>query len=468
MSAVFVLLTGIAHVALAGTSPDWDELPNEVRVFIFGHSSLDNVQVTPRAASIELIADGETVVVSADESIFLSRAGHQVEVLFGKDSMVPRKIHLKSNPSGAFDVRISSGSETRTYSGSLEVSAEHDRLRLINLVPIEDYVASVVGSEYGLDDEEGMKAMAVVARTYALYTLQQNRDLNDSERSQVYRGLQKATAQTRAAAEATRGEILTHDDNLIEAVYSASNGGRTASNESAWGSSELPYFRSRKDPWDARISPHASWTWEVSEKDLEKAASRAFGMDVRKVQVRETAKDGRVIEVRLEGRGTDKTISGSSFRAAMARTFGAMTLKSAYFDMSSKRNRYVFKGHGFGHGVGLSQWGAHGMARAGHGYEEILDFYYRGTDIETMPGADTIPASIASSESTDGTLTAETVWGQKEDDVNPSNDVNVRDGVEARDNPSDQKDQSKDDEKKEVEADEEDEKESKPKKRRGW
>ena len=462
--------------AVASPSPDWAALPDEVRVSIFGHASLDDVQVTPRAESIQLIADGRAMEIPVNVTVFMSRANERIEIHFGSESLSAREVTLKGSPSGAFDVRIRSGSDTRTYTGSLEVSVEHDDLRLVNLVPIEDYVASVVGSEYGLDDEEGTKAMAIVARTYALFALQQNRDLHDSERSQVYQGLQKANARARAAARATAGQVLTHDGRLIEAVYSASNGGRTASNESAWGSSELPYFRSRKDPWDARVSPHASWTWEVSEKDLEQAASRAFGMDVRNIRIRETAKDGRVVEVRLEGRGTDKTISGSSFRAAMARTFGAMTLKSAYFDMSSKRNRYVFKGHGFGHGVGMSQWGAHGMARAGHGYQEILDFYYRGTDIETMPGAEAIPATIASGGSQDDALTAETVWGQKTDKTaEPTSRDDEMTGEEAVSTETTEakkevanKEAAGKDEKKDAEEAEEEESKSKPKKRRGW
>ena len=381
------LAAGWANTLSAAPTSDDSIFTDEIRVAIMDHLDLDGLAITARASTLRLTADGRTFSLSSGEQIRFEKSGDDVQARFGSERIRAREINLELDGPGAFDFDGGSSSYLRTYTGSLDVSAKRSGrgLSVINRVPIEDYVASVVGAEYGLNDLEGAKAMAIVARTYALHALRQNKQLLDSERSQVYQGMQKANAAARQAAMATAGMVLTWNGELIEAVYSASNGGRTASNESVWGTSSLPYLRSRKDPYDTRKSPHAAWTWEMDEGKVAKAVSDAFGLNVRSIRVAETARDGRVTLVELKSRNTTKMVSGSAFRAALARSFGAMTVKSTYFDLDRKRNRYVFEGHGFGHGVGLSQWGAHAMALDGRSYDEILDFYYDGTRLEAMP-----------------------------------------------------------------------------------
>ncbi|MDA0874746.1 MAG: SpoIID/LytB domain-containing protein [Bacteroidetes bacterium] len=418
---LFLLLTflvgfGRPSWVQAYDSPDWSWFTDEVRVSLWGNIALDDIVVIPRARNLTLVADGASWTVSVDQEIHMRRVGSQVEMQFGRERLKATQATLVGHPEGAFDLRIPSQKGLRTYTGSLDVVVDPNDtdLHLINRVPLEDYVASVVGAEYGLDDEEGAKAMAVVARTYALFSLQQDRYLHDSERSQVYEGLHSANAAARQAAMSTAGEVLTWNGNLVEAVYSASNGGRTASNTSAWGSRPLPYFASRKDPWDARVSPHASWTWEVDADKLMGALSRAFDMDVRGFEIRQRADDGRVTRIRLEGLKDFKEISGEAFRSAVSRSFGTMTLKSVYFDTSSRRNSFRFDGRGFGHGVGLSQWGAHGMAREGRSYREILDFYYAGTLLDRIP-TQSVPTRL--SVESDGPDTAPDPNGS---DIGPS------------------------------------------------
>lgn len=385
------------HAAAASSNAGMDDFrTDEVRVAIMDHLDLDGVAITPRASGITLHADGRSFRVRADELIRFERDGQRVVARFDREKVKASHIRLEMTDAGAFDVDGGSSPYLRTYTGNLDVSPKSggNGISIINRVPIEDYVASVVGAEYGLNDREGAKAMAVVARTYALHALKQNSQLLDSERSQVYKGLQKANAAAHAAASSTAGQVLTYKGDLIEAVYSSSNGGRTASNASVWGTHPLPYLQSRKDPYDAKKSPHASWTWEMDAGKMEKALERAFGRSVKEVRVTETAKDGRVLTVALKGRDGTREVSGSSFRAALARAFGAMTVKSSYFKLDAKRNRYVFEGRGFGHGVGLSQWGAHAMALDGRSYDEILDFYYDGTRLESIPQGTSVMTEV--------------------------------------------------------------------------
>jgi len=369
---------------------------DEIRVMIMDHLNLEGVAITPRVSGLNLIANGKSYRLGADQRVRFERDGGNVVARFDRERVKAAHIRLEFRTEGAFDVDSGSLPYMRTYTGSLDVHVKSGKkgLSIVNRVPIEDYVASVVGAEYGLNDVEGAKAMAVVARTYALHAAERNSRLLDSERSQVYKGLQKANAAARSAAAATAGQVLTFRGDLIEAVYSSSNGGRTASNASVWGTNVLPYLKSRKDPFDAQKSPHASWTWEMDEGKMKKALSNAFGRSVKEIRVTETARDGRVLSVELKGRDGKREISGSAFRAALARAFGAMTVKSTYFKLNEKRNRYVFEGHGFGHGVGLSQWGAHAMALDGRSYDEILDFYYDGTRLESIPQGTSVMTEV--------------------------------------------------------------------------
>ncbi len=294
---------------------------------------------------------------------------------------------IQSESGQAINVRATAGParpSSRSYTGALDIMAEaaSQNLSVINLVPVEAYIASVVGAEYGLNDLEGSKAMAVAARTFALRARNQASQpyhILDDDRDQVYHGIESMTALSIRAANETRGEVLTFDGNLIEALYSASNGGYSANNESIWGGNAMPYLRGKKDKWD-QISPDSRWRTEVSRKKLHKALSNRFGISVKDIKFGKTHSDKRMTSVRLVAKkGKDRMVTGSQFRSAVAAAFGVKMLKSTFFKASKKGKNYRFDGHGYGHGVGLSQWGAHGMAKDGKNYRDILNFYYPGT-----------------------------------------------------------------------------------------
>ena len=177
--------------------------------------------------------------------------------------------------------------------------------------------------------------------------------------------------------------MLTYDGALIEAVYFASSGGHTADNETVWESPPRPYLRGVRDPYDH--SPHAKWHAKIPRKKLLDALSKAYGFTVEGFRIDERSRDGRVRTIKLLGK-PERTISGNAFRLVVIRTFGARTLKSTFFDARVRGSDYVFEGHGFGHGVGLSQWGAHEMAQKGRSYRDILTFYY--TDVALTRDAD--------------------------------------------------------------------------------
>jgi stage II sporulation protein D len=260
-------------------------------------------------------------------------------------------------------------------------------MRLVNHVDLETYVAAVVTSEYGLDDLEGNKAMAVLARTYALRALGKygdDYDHVDHSLSQVYHGVGDLKPQAIEGALATRGKVLTYEGALIEAVYHAESGGHTADNETVWsGGKPITYLRGVSDPF-ANQSPYASWTYRASRVKLLGALSRKYGGRVTGIRIGERSSDGRVATLHLLRRPKDLEVPANEFRLLFLTTFGQYSLKSTNFSARRDGGYYLFEGTGFGHGVGVSQWGAHEMAGRGFGYEDILKFYLRGTTVESL------------------------------------------------------------------------------------
>jgi len=343
------------------------------------------VSLPGRSAPLLHLRSGETVTVGRrNQEVFLRRKAGSG--LYAQA--------LQVQPTGeqsTWTLAPEEGTPT-TYSGTLRITSSNEgsSLVMVNGVPLPDYVASVVASEYGLEDQAGRRAMAVVARTYALFAIQKfegNYDHVDGTASQVYAGLDAVTPEARQATEATSGQIVTHDGTPIQAVYSSSSGGHTASNEAVWATTEAqPYLRGREDPYDS-ASPHHRWSTTVRRTALLDALSQAQGVDVSGFTLDEQTAYGRAATIRLlHPDRASSSMNANDFRLAVNRGVEGTPLKSTWFDATRDGSRYTFEGRGFGHGVGLSQWGAHAMAEQGHSYREILTFYYSGVDIETLDG----------------------------------------------------------------------------------
>lgn len=301
------------------------DLPKDIAINVMDHLFNSSLHVSASAGTLRLSSNRESVLIEAGQLIQISMRNGQIEARSGYHVIVGSHIEFESDQKTP--LLLNFGAESRTYAGSLEISQGAGNLKIVNRVPLEDYIASVVGSEYGFKDLEGSKAMAVVARTFALRAIQSGKPLYDNERSQVYRGLSHATSVARQAAQETAGQVLEYNGQLIEAVYSASNGGYAASNTSVWGSSQLPYLRAKKDPWDTN-SPHATWEWSVTKAQLLGALSSAFGMSVKDIRFANSGADGRVGSIELRSSHNAKTVTGNAFRAAISRQFGSKALRS--------------------------------------------------------------------------------------------------------------------------------------------
>ncbi|TKJ43723.1 hypothetical protein CEE36_03285 [candidate division TA06 bacterium B3_TA06] len=271
--------------------------------------------------------------------------------------------------------------KTRSYAGSLEVWAEDGELILVNKVEEDAYLASVVGAEMVPGAElEALKAQVVLCRTF-IYTGCRHQDepwdLCDLTHCQSYRGLETVTAATGKAVAETEGMFLTYHGEPCKIYYHSTSGGRTADARSIWPDEYAPYLCSVPDPY-CSASPHYSWRCTLTSSQIAQALDITHVSDI---EVVESAPDNRVIEIRV--RGSESVIYlGWQFRMIMTRKLGWGTLKSSWFEVRKDGEDFVFTGHGLGHGVGLSQWGAVGMAEQGATFKEILAHYYPGTEVK--------------------------------------------------------------------------------------
>lgn len=276
----------------------------------------------------------------------------------------------------------------RYYKGRITIRVASNRrtFQLINNVALEDYIASVVGGEMNFPEMEALKAQAVIARTYALWSLAHNShreyQLTDHTMNQVYKGMLISRPDYLEAALATRGEVLTWSNRLILAAYSSTCGGQTSDNESIWtGGRPLPYLRSVSDGSACAASPHFRWEYQVESKKLYEVMARHSRQRVTGLAKGEPDRHGLIPNMILLTPGGPQEIRANTFRLLVNQEIARNSIRSTRFEMIRNGNYYIFQGKGLGHGIGLCQWGARGLAQSGWNYEDILKLYYTGTEI---------------------------------------------------------------------------------------
>jgi stage II sporulation protein D len=252
----------------------------------------------------------------------------------------------------------------------------------INVVPLEEYLAAVLGGEMPRTfPGEALKAQAVAARSYALTRKIAARDaglpyhLGATVLSQVYAGVALEDPHTLAAVTATRGEVLANGVEPVEAYFHSSCGGKTESGGAALGRT-LSYLEPVSCPCGGH-SPYAHWSVTAKERDVLEAFG---GRSVADISVMSRTSTGRARMVRVSSPSGTREISATVFREAL----GYQRLPSLWFDVHKSGSDFVFEGRGAGHGAGLCQWGAKYMADHGSSYRDILAHYYPGTDLQKI------------------------------------------------------------------------------------
>jgi stage II sporulation protein D (peptidoglycan lytic transglycosylase) len=349
---------------------------------------------------VALLQQTEPVVLSSAQGLLIRTAGED-----WRDSSSPRSVtvSLSSNGSGL----VIDGRRLRTnqvelrgrngeivlnglaMGGQMFVKSANNRLLVINLIDLEEYVKGVVPAEMNAAwHPAALKVQAIAARSYALYQLRQNSqkefDIMASTKDQVYRGRAGASAAAAHAVDSSRGLVLVHGDSPIFAAYHSTAAGATEDASYVW-SMDLPYLKGVECPFDVD-SPHYQWRTDVSLPALERRL-RDEGYPVGVIATVDTAaytKSGRVAQLRILHSDGELFLRGEDLR----RVIGYTTLASTQFDLEILGLRVQFNGKGAGHGVGLCQWGAKELAERGYTAETILRYFYPGTelrDLATLP-----------------------------------------------------------------------------------
>ncbi|HPB67892.1 MAG TPA: SpoIID/LytB domain-containing protein [Candidatus Omnitrophota bacterium] len=273
------------------------------------------------------------------------------------------------------------GRQERKYRGVVDVFLTPERrLLFVNTVDLEEYIKGVLYHEVSHRwPLEAIKAQAVAVRSYAIYQIQQNKnkdyDMTNDIYSQVYGGKTSERYRTNLAVQRTRGEILVFEGKILPAYYHATCGGHTENVNAVW-KQELYPLKGVRCLFCAH-SPHYSWKKNFRLKDIQDKLNKggyAIGL-IKTIDVRERTVSGRVKTLDITGRKGDAVIiSGKDFRNII----GPNELRSNDYRVFMKGYYCDFVGRGWGHGVGMCQWGAMGMAKEQHMYDEILAYYYPG------------------------------------------------------------------------------------------
>lgn len=306
-----------------------------------------------------------------------------------------------------------------SYRGTIVVKRSGSKILVVNAVPLEDYLLGTVPAEMTPAwPQSALEAQSVAARTFALYSKNQHKsegyNLCNSTHCQVYEGIRNESGSTTAAVNATRGYVMLYEGKPIYAPFHSSSGGMTENCEDVWGN-YMPYLRSVTD--DDSQSPFHQWSVKYTVAEVEKKLS-SKGHNIghlKNIQLMPNAStnagkstSGRSNSVKFIGTSGEAVLTGVQLRTTLG-------LKSTMFTIRIQRNTantkinngrvtnkatgaaptalqttgtdgemVIIDGHGFGHGLGMSQWGAKAMAEKGKNWQSILNHYYTGVEIKKL------------------------------------------------------------------------------------
>jgi stage II sporulation protein D len=266
----------------------------------------------------------------------------------------------------------------RVYRGSAIITAHGATMNVVNAIDVEDYVRGVTPSEMPSSwPDEALKAQTIIARTYAIAKLNQSGDYDvcPTAACQVYGGSTAETIRGNAAADATRGLIVSWNNRPATTYFSSDSGGYTASSQEIWGTN-LPYLVARPDPLST--APNNPWSLRISSGTVQSVVNRyaAKSGSFRSISIPARTESGRPSALDITGSSGNVRVSGTNVYAFI-RALGA---KSSLIGISSN-SPLVLEGYGNGHGVGLSQYGARGLAASGWTFDQILGYYYVGVSL---------------------------------------------------------------------------------------
>lgn len=419
----YILLLA-ALLMIPNCSPVWaNPIEPTVRVGILANQQHVLISADTSAVIVDEVTGELVAHVAAGEKAMIAVDGNAMRINSNKVAAVRLSVVVLKN-SGEHFIKVNH----RQYRGSIGVHMTYGKtgLTVVNTLPMEQYLYGVVAKEISPKwPLEAVKAQAVAARSYALYSLNKNKHQDDeydvcaTTDCQVYGGRDYEEPEVIKAVNDTSGQVIIAQGNIIPAYFHSSSGGYTENSENVWGTYES-YMRGVVD-YDQQ-SPQFKWEKGLTAHELQEAINKAgykIGMlkaielaplTSRPMHIPERGVSGRVKVIRFIGSIGSIQLTGEKLRRMLE-------LKSTLFDISvvmpmqngspqyeqsistDKRKLHpitgqpdesiIITGFGFGHGLGLSQWGAKAMAEQGAKgdttyFKEILKHYYQGTAIKKV------------------------------------------------------------------------------------
>ena len=352
-----------------------------VNIRIFSQTKIQSFTFSAETSVYSVWANGIEIVNTAKFPLIkFSYSNDSVEVktfetIIGKY----KRIKISSiDPLKSFRLKlILPDRKPRFYDDNLYITAELGDLRCVNEISLDNYIAGVVQAESGKRSfQEFYKVQAILARTFALSHLQKHApegfNLCDFTHCQAYFGKTTELDIMKAVTD-TRGKVVVDDNlNLIDAAFHSNSGGQTANSEDVWGR-RLPYLRSVNDTFSTKM-PNAHWERKMPKDDWLSYLKLKHNYPVQDSNARWAA-----INFKQDIRKT--YLESNNVRVPLKNVRNDLQLKSTFFSIVPQGDTIIFKGRGFGHGVGMCQEGAMKMAKLGYKHNDVINFYYQNIQL---------------------------------------------------------------------------------------
>jgi len=319
-------------------------------------------------------------ILSRGKNLKTTVTSYKDGILIGGKTFNTDKVLISTND---LDVIIING---RTFRGNIQfIKNKNNKLAVINHIDLEDYIKGILYHEVShYWPVEALKAQAIVCRTYAVYQMQENKskdyDVTSDIYSQVYGGRTSERDRTNRAVDETCGLILTYKDKAFPTYFHATCAGHTEDASLLWDINIVPLKGVVCN--FCKESPHFNWHYVLSLLEIkDKLIKAGYKIsDINNIVILGKDNSGRITELKIISANRDLKILAKDFRNII----GPNIIRSTNFNVNIIDHDAVFVGFGWGHGVGLCQWGAYFMAKQGYNATQILKYYYPGTDVKTI------------------------------------------------------------------------------------
>jgi stage II sporulation protein D len=343
--------------------------------------------IQPQTVRVALLKDVDNVRLDGDGVLVTDEVGNPLTVGLSV-TVTANRSGLSVNGRSVQKVVASAPGfvliNGKRYRGIIEISPFDKGMLVVDELYLEDYLVGLINCEISSQwPMEAIKAQAVIARSYALYQRESRKNapyhLESSVLDQVYDGCDIEDSRAARGVSETAGEVLTFDGAIIQAFYHSNCGGHTEAVQNVWGYS-LPYLQGVDCKYCLTVA--SRWDQTISLRKIE-SLLKSSGFQVqglRDIKAGKRNRSGRLADLVLVTARGNMTVSGVNFRKAI----GYTVIKSTNFGVKTAGGEAFFSGAGYGHGVGLCQWGAKQRAEEGFSYREILSYYYPGTRLEKI------------------------------------------------------------------------------------